>query len=250
MRAVLDRYWADLEEKRQIDFEMILRFAFELLEAVPPIAILLSQLFRFILVDEYQDTKEIQYGIIARIMRAGAGRTIAFLVGDANQAIFGSLGGYAITREQFEEDCGARFTPKSLSINYRSSTRIVEYFANYHVVPATTSAEGKTRSFPSVISYDHTTPSGGLHDELVRLLRYSIEGIGVSPREVCVVAPQWIALADITRRLAMAMPEYRFDGPGIAPICTEHRQLLLQTSTARADRTLTPALCSTYTMGE
>ncbi|TIP11326.1 UvrD-helicase domain-containing protein [Mesorhizobium sp.] len=217
VRNVLNRYWADLEAQRQIDFEMILHFAHELIATVPSIAILLSQLFRFILVDEYQDTKEIQYGIIAHIMRAGAGRTNAFLVGDANQAIFGSLGGYAITCEQFAEDCHAPFTPKCLSINYRSSTRIVDYFANYNVVPAAMSAQGKNRLFASVISYDHTTPSRNLEAELVRLLRYNIETLGISPREICVIAPQWVALADITRRLVVAMPEYRFDGPGIAP---------------------------------
>jgi superfamily I DNA/RNA helicase len=174
-------------------------------------------LFRFILVDEYQDTREIQYGIIAHVMRSGAGRTKAFLVGDANQAIFGSLGGFAMTREQLEDQCKASFTPKSLSINYRSSKRIVDYFANYHIIPAEISAEGKDRSFASLISYDHRTKSAELEAELVRLLRYNIETAGISPREVCVVAPQWIALADITRRLVVAMPEYTFDGPGIAP---------------------------------
>lgn len=215
--AVLERYWADLHENRQIDFEMILRFAHELISTVPSIAILLSQMFRFILIDEYQDTKEIQYGIVARIMRAGAGRTHAFVVGDANQAIYTSLGGYAITREQFAADCGADFTAKSLSVNYRSSERIVGYFGNYHVVPVDISAKGKDRFFASLISFDDTTQSRELEDELVRLLRYNIEVAGIAPHEICIVGPQWIPLAAVTRRLVAAMPEYSFDGPGIAP---------------------------------
>jgi hypothetical protein len=158
---VLDAYWADLEESRQIDFEMILRFAYDLISTVPSIAILLSQMFRFILVDEYQDTKEIQYGIIASIMRAGAGRSNAFIVGDANQIIFGSLGGYAITREQF---CNAQFAAKSLLINYRSSERIVGYFGNYHVVPVVIRAEGNDRNFANLITSDDTQ-SQDLDDE-------------------------------------------------------------------------------------
>jgi DNA helicase II / ATP-dependent DNA helicase PcrA len=214
---VLGWYWADLRASRQIDFEMILRLAYELVSTVPSIAVLLSKMFSFILVDEYQDTKEIQYGIIARLMRAGAGRTNAFVVGDANQAIFGSLGGYAITREQFAADCQAPFIGKSLSINYRSSERIVGYFANYHVVPAEIRAEGKDRHFSSLISYDVATPSRELEDELVRLLRYNIETAGIAPREICIVAPQWIPLAAVTRSLVAALPEYSFDGPGIAP---------------------------------
>lgn len=144
---VLEAYWKDLEEHRQIDFEMILRFAYELISRVSTISTLLSKLFRFILVDEYQDTKEIQYGIVAKIMRAGRGGTEAFVVGDANQAIYGSLGGYAILREDFENACQASFTPKSLEINYRSSNRIVGYFNNYQVSPATTRAEGSTGTF-------------------------------------------------------------------------------------------------------
>lgn len=214
---VLGWYWADLQASRQIDFEMILRFAYELVSTVPSIAILLSKMFRFILVDEYQDTKEIQYSIIAHIMRAGAGRTNAFVVGDANQAIFGSLGGYAITSEQFAADCQAPFTHRSLSINYRSSERIVDYLANYHVVPVEIRAEGRDRLFASQISYDDTTPSRELEDELVRLLRYNIETAGIAPREICIVGPQWIPLASITRRLVAALPEYDFYGPGIAP---------------------------------
>lgn len=215
--AVLERYWAGLEADRQIDFEMILRYAHELVRDVPSISTLLSQMFRFILVDEYQDTKEIQYGIIAAIMRAGAGRTNAFVVGDANQAIYGSLGGFAITREQFERDCETRFVPKSLSINYRSSERIVGYFTNYHVVPAAIVAEGRDREYASLVSFDDATPNGELDDELVRLLRYNIETRGIAPNEVCIVAPQWVQLASMARRLVAALPEYNFDGPGIAP---------------------------------
>lgn len=215
--AVLERYWVELEAARQIDFEMILRYAHELVRDVPSISILLSQIFRFILVDEYQDTKEVQYGVIAAIMRAGAGRANAFVVGDANQAIYGSLGGFAITREQFERDCGAQFAPKSLSINYRSSARIVGYFANYHVVPAAIVAEGRNRDYASLVSFDDATPNGELDDELIRLLRYNIETRGIPPNEVCIVAPQWVQLASMTRRLVTALPEYSFDGPGIAP---------------------------------
>lgn len=214
---VLGWYWDDLHANRQIDFEMILRFAHELISTVPSIAILLSQMFRFVLIDEYQDTKEIQYGIVAHIMRAGAGRTNAFVVGDANQAIFGSLGGYAIPQAQFAADCGAAFTAKSLSVNYRSSERIVSYFGNYHVMPAAISAEGKNRLFPSLITYDHATEARHLEDALVGLLRYNIETAGIAPHEICIVGPQWIPLAAVTRRLVAALPEYSFDGPGIAP---------------------------------
>lgn len=39
-----------------------------------------------------------------------------------------------------------------------------------------------------------------LEDELIRLIRFSIETAGISPNEICVLAPQWVHLASMTRR--------------------------------------------------
>ncbi|MBW9116792.1 UvrD-helicase domain-containing protein [Rhizobium cauense] len=66
----------------------------------PSIPVLLGSLFRYILVDEYQDTEEIQYAIVAANLRGSAGNTRTFIVGDPNHAIYGSLGGYAMTRRR------------------------------------------------------------------------------------------------------------------------------------------------------
>jgi len=217
VQQVLENYWDQLQQARRIDFELILKFAHDLIVARPSISILLSKIFRFVLVDEFQDTKQIQYEIVARILRAGQGAANAFIVGDANQAIYGSLGGFAMTCGDFSALSGAAFTPKSLSINYRSSNRIVGYFSNFHVVAAAINAEGADRDYASQITYDNATPSRNLGDELVRLIRHNIEGVGIAPNEVCVVAPQWIQLAAVTRQLVVALPQYSFDGPGIAP---------------------------------
>src|SRR3546814_5050213 len=84
-----------------IDFELILFYAHQLILTVPSIKKLLGSLFACILVDELQDTKEIQYAILGTILKAANGRATAFLVGDPNQAIYGSLGGYAITCAAF-----------------------------------------------------------------------------------------------------------------------------------------------------
>ncbi|PCO29961.1 hypothetical protein CP993_25330, partial [Escherichia coli] len=63
------------EGPRRIDFELILWYAQVLIRKQPQIAALLSQVFSYILVDEYQDTKQIQYNLVGAILRAGAGRT-------------------------------------------------------------------------------------------------------------------------------------------------------------------------------
>ncbi|MGY0713300.1 UvrD-helicase domain-containing protein [Azospirillum argentinense] len=218
---VLEEYWACLEAERMIDFEMILNCAYELIANEPSISILLSSIFKFVLVDEFQDTREIQYAILAAILRAGAGRTRTFLVGDPNQAIYGSLGGYAMTRDDFAALCGLELAHKSLSINYRSSSRIVEYFSNYHLLAANVRAEGKDRDYASLVSFDEETTHQNVEDEIVRLIRYNCEQLGIAAHEICVVGPRWIQLAALTRRLMSALPEYSFDGPGMAPFARD-----------------------------
>ena len=144
--AVLDQYFAQLAGNHQIDFELILRYAYELLAANPTISILLSSLFSCILVDEYQDTKEIQYAIIASILKAGGGGRSEPLSSEIpNQAIYGSLGGYAITREELQAITGIELKQLELSRNYRSSERIIGYFGNYneHVMAVVAAAEHK-----------------------------------------------------------------------------------------------------------
>jgi DNA helicase-2/ATP-dependent DNA helicase PcrA len=215
--AVMKAYHARLKAERQIDFELMLKFAFQLVSRGAAIAKILSRIFTCILVDEYQDTKEIQYGILAAILKAGAGTTRAFIVGDPNQAILASLGGHAMTADMFGGLSGLAFAKKELSRNYRSSRRIVEYFGNFNELTTTIEAAGEHKEFPSLITFDTTTHRNDLEAELVRLIRHSIEVEKIPAREVCVVAPQWVPLASMTRSLLAALPEYEFNGPGSIP---------------------------------
>ncbi|MFZ3287768.1 MAG: ATP-dependent helicase [Telluria sp.] len=217
LHKILEQYFTILSHKRQIDFELILYYAQDLIANHPSISILLANLFSFVLIDEYQDTKEIQYSIIASILKAGKGRTKTFIVGDPNQAIYGSLGGYPVTAAEFKIMAAIELEELELSQNYRSSERIVGYFGNYNVYNTSIESTSKNKDFPSLISFDNSITKDLLEDELVRLIRYNIEVIGIPPNEVCVLAPQWTHLASMTRKLVAAMPEYHFDGPGMVP---------------------------------
>ncbi|MGO6743898.1 3'-5' exonuclease, partial [Rhizobium ruizarguesonis] len=73
------------------------------------------------------------------------------------------------------------------------------------------------RDYGSVISFNPNIARDELEAELVRLIEYNIETQGISPQEVCVLAPQWVHLASMTRRLVAALPKYSFDGPGMVP---------------------------------
>lgn len=218
---VLGKYFPALSENRKIDFELMLYYAYELISKNPSIAKLLSNIFPLILIDEYQDTKEIQYSIVSQILAAGDGRTKAFVVGDPNQAIFQSLGGYAITPKELAALSGVSFKEAALTHNYRSSARIIEYFGRYDLYGASVEPASRHKAYPSIITYDATTGKDDLEDQLVDLIRYNVETVGIDPSEICVLAPQWVHLAGMTRRLVSRMPEYEFDGPGMVPFARD-----------------------------
>lgn len=221
INEILEDYFCALSKGRKIDFELMLYYAYELISKNPSIAKLLSGIFPLILIDEYQDTKEIQYSIVSEILAAGAGQTRAFVVGDPNQAIFQSLGGFAITPKEFAALSSIDFKEAELTHNYRSSERIINYFGHFGLYGSSIEAASKHKTYPSIISYDVTTSKDGLEDQLVALIRYNVDTLGIEPSEICVLAPQWVHLAGITRRLVSRMPEYEFDGPGMVPFARD-----------------------------
>lgn len=217
VRQVLDSYHKHLEGNNQIDFEQILYFSYEILSRNTSIAQILANMFSYIFIDEYQDTKEIQYHIIASIIKANQDIIRAFIVGDPNQAIYGSLGGYAITKQELEQLAEAPFTSMSLNKNYRSSSRIIGYYSNFNVVHSPTMAEGEHKHYPSCITYDLSTHKDQLVDKISRHIEYTVQNLGIAEREVCVIAPWWMHLAALTRALVNRLPQYSFDGPGLVP---------------------------------
>ncbi|WP_265421876.1 UvrD-helicase domain-containing protein [Aeromonas salmonicida] len=220
LHKILHEYFRELAEARQIDFELILWHAYGLVRDQKQIALLLSQVFSHILVDEYQDTKQIQYSLLIAILRAGSGQTKTFIVGDPNQAIYGSLGGYAISVTEFRTQAGIPIKELALSRNYRSSERIISYFSNFNVQATNIVSSGTNSKFPSVVSYNCHIAHTDLHDELVRLIQASLDA-GHAPEEICVLAPWWILLASTTRKLVAMLPGQQFDGPGLVPFSND-----------------------------
>lgn len=216
LHAIFALYFKRLEDNRQIDFEQILYYSSKLIQRLPHIAPVLANIFPWILIDEYQDTKRIQYTIVAAIARAGKERTKLFVVGDPNQAIFGSLGGFAMPVAELRRLSGIHLNERALTGNYRSTDRLIQYFSNFTVQATQIRGAGAERAFPSIISYNTSLHRDQLEEELARLIRLTTAQ-GVAPHQICILAPWWILLAGVTRRLAGALPEYQFDGPGMVP---------------------------------
>lgn len=221
IKLVLKKYFRTLRETRKIDFELILYFSAKLLREHPPIASALSALFRLVLIDEYQDTKEIQYQIICSIFKAGLGKTKAFIVGDPNQAIFKTLGGYPIEVQQFRELSGLAIAELSLVQNYRSSSKIIDYYAHFSLSKVNVVAASDDKDYPSLITYNTTISAKFVEDEIVRLVRYSMDDLNIKQSQICIIGPQWQSLAQLTRRLIARLPQCDFDGPGMVPFGRE-----------------------------
>jgi len=217
LQKIYSEYFKILKTNNQIDFEQILFYSYKLLEKKPIISHVLCKIFPYILIDEYQDTKEIQYHIIAKILSANCGDSKTLIVGDPNQSIYESLGGFPMSKSDLETLLGFELLELGLTRNYRSSDRIINYFEHYRTYPNSIEACGCDKNYPSIITYDTSVSVEKIIEEIASLILFNVTEKGISPNEICIVAPQWVHIASITRQLMVRLPDYSFDGPGMAP---------------------------------
>lgn len=220
VESIIHDYFQNLKDNREIDFELILYYSYLLLKENQSICKILSNIFAYILVDEYQDTKELQYMILGAILKA-RNNSKAFIVGDPNQSIFGNLGGFPMNKVELEKVSGIHYNELSLTKNYRSSSLLVSYFDYFKTYDNMIEAVGKTKDDQSIICYNQNISIESLVDEIIRIIKYNIEVCGIFPSEICILAPQWIHLSALTRTLMVRLPEYSFDGPGMAPFARD-----------------------------
>lgn len=216
IKTILEEYHLKIREKNQIDFEQMLYFSFQLISK-QSISKILSGIFSYIFIDEFQDTKEIQYAIIAKIIKSSEGTINAFVVGDPNQAIYGSLGGYAISKDQLDEMTDLQFSYMTLDKNYRSSHRIISFYSHFNVLPSITTSESELKNYQSLITYNQTINKLNLVEHISKYIEYNVNVLGIEQKEICILAPWWMHLAALTRTLVTRLPNYNFDGPGLVP---------------------------------
>ena len=118
---VYKRYNQTLRENNGMDFSDILTNTYKLLENREVLE-KLQEKFKYIMVDEYQDTNNIQYKIINKI--AAKYRNIC-VVGDENQSIYGFRGADIRNILDFEKDYPDAEVIK-LEENYRSTKIILD----------------------------------------------------------------------------------------------------------------------------
>jgi superfamily I DNA/RNA helicase len=170
-----------------LGFPMLSRMASLLLRANPLITSALRKSYRFVFLDEFQDTTAIQYGLIkVAFMDSGA---VITAVGDDKQRIMGWAGALQGVFEKFVDDFEAESVP--LTRNYRSTENLV----------ATQSVIAKALDPDAVEAESMVENAGGVDEcrvlafdddaaearKLASMIHIWVDRDDLSPRDICVL---------------------------------------------------------------
>ncbi|MBN1590827.1 MAG: UvrD-helicase domain-containing protein, partial [Pirellulales bacterium] len=125
VQQVYPLYQALLVKCNAVDFDDLLLHAVTLLRENPEIRRHLDQRYRYILVDEYQDTNLAQYAVVRALSIDYPNLAVT---GDPDQAIYGWRGANLRNILDFDEDF-PKVRVVRLERNYRSTKRILEVAA-------------------------------------------------------------------------------------------------------------------------
>ncbi len=132
-RTLFNRLQDAFRAYNALDFDSLLTETVRLFENFPDVLAKYQERFRYVMIDEYQDTNPIQYRLAELLTQKS---TNLCVVGDDDQSIYGWRGAEVKNILQFE---GA--TVIKLEQNYRSTNTILE--AANHVIKINTSRHSK-----------------------------------------------------------------------------------------------------------
>jgi superfamily I DNA/RNA helicase len=185
-RLVYPRYQAALRSFRAYDFDDLVCGVVELWEARPDVLARWRERYRFLLVDEYQDTNGAQVALVR--MLAGEHRNVC-VVGDDDQAIYGWRGADVRNILEFEDYFPGALVIK-LEENYRSVAPILAV-ANV-VIAGRKDARHKKVLFTkraggervrSVVAPTPDVEASWIAGEIAR----KVQGEGKSPHQICIL---------------------------------------------------------------
>ncbi|MEN8234228.1 MAG: DNA helicase PcrA [Actinomycetota bacterium] len=115
-------YQQRLVEASAVDFDDILMLTVDIFRAFPDVLAHYQERFRYILVDEYQDTNHAQYVLVSLL---AAKQRNVFVVGDADQSVYAFRGADMRNILDFEKDYDDA-TVVLLEQNYRSTQTVLD----------------------------------------------------------------------------------------------------------------------------
>lgn len=136
--SVYERYQRRLKESNALDFDDIITLTVRLFSQFPEALAKYQRRYRYIMVDEYQDTNRSQYRLVAQL--AGGCRNLC-VVGDDDQSIYRFRGATIENILSFEEQYPGAAVIR-LEQNYRSTQNILT--AANRVIAQNVGRKGKT----------------------------------------------------------------------------------------------------------
>lgn len=219
LRKIIACYHQKLKENVELDFNLILVTAYNILKNNSFIANDIKNCIELICVDEYQDTQDLQYAIIEEIANSNLqkGFQVNFF-GDPNQAIYRSLGGVAKDIETINQEFViGNFEETTLSGCYRSTSRIIDFYREFMVSRYPIQGKGINKNEHGVIKYNYDVNYSDIYENIAQIIEENII-FGVPENEICVVAPVWDLLYPFSKELQERLPNVKFDAPDITPI--------------------------------
>lgn len=202
-------YWDRVRAHGYLDFAMILYYSWKILEQHPFVGRGVASRFAWLLIDEFQDTTDIQIAIFGALQRFL--HTRFFLVGDQNQSIMRFAGARPELAEQFSDQIYAHRNI-ALTGNFRCGPAIVTTAARLiPTVPGMQSA-GDAAQFPAQVNYVNVgRPIDAITDHFLP----SLQNAGIPLGKAAILAPWWTHLIPVARALReFDVPVF---GPGARP---------------------------------
>lgn len=202
---IFEQYERRLRQSNAMDFDDLLNATIVLLRDNPDVLATLQERFRYIMVDEYQDTNRSQYTVISMLASRHGNLCV---VGDDAQSIYRWRGADIRNILDFERDYPAAKVVR-LEQNYRSTKTIL---AAAHSVIKRNSGQLKKDLWTDNVEGEKITVLACRDDReeaemIARTIRSRMASQGYSPKDVAILYrtnAQSQALEDALRRSNMA----------------------------------------------
>jgi DNA helicase-2/ATP-dependent DNA helicase PcrA len=180
---VVAEYYSDLKKSNAIDFTGLLSETLRMFKEQPQVLDKYRRRFRFISVDEVQDTNIAQYEIVKLL---GSEHKNVLVVGDVSQSIYMFRGAYPDNVIRFEKDFGAKVL--KLEKNYRSTPSILKHsqaLIEHNVLPHKTElfTDNPDAPPPQIVASENDMDMAS--DIAARIERHI--RAGVNPKEIVVL---------------------------------------------------------------
>jgi len=182
--SIYEVYQERLEANNQVDFDDLLMLTYYILDKNPKLREEISQRYTYIMVDEYQDTNELQFRLLEHLCSAHNNLCV---VGDDDQSIYGWRGANINNILEFANVFEGTKVIK-LETNYRSTKPILEA-ANALIEHNTSrlgkklvSHRGEGESIELLHSLDENMEASLIADKIQKLINQ-----GVNPNDIAVL---------------------------------------------------------------